>query len=69
MLDDKTKERIETAKQRAWDEMTTEERNTQSMMYGRRSPHTEKSQIESNNNGTLLVAGYIVAILIYVIFF
>lgn len=68
MLSDEIQECVHAAKQRAWDEMSSEERNLQHLQ-GMHSPDMEKAQIKSNNRGNLLVAGYILAILIFSIFF
>ena len=69
MLDDEVQKRIDEAKQRAWDEMSQEEKNYQHSINGRSSPDVEKAQIESRNNGNLIIAGCILAILISLIFF
>jgi hypothetical protein len=69
MLDDEMQERVHEAKQRVWDEMSQEERNYQYIMNDRRSPEVEKTQIESNDRGNLILMGYILAMLIFSIFF
>lgn len=67
MLSDEMQERVHKAKQRAWDEMSQEEKDYQYIVNDRRSPDVEKAQMDSNHRGSLIVAGYILAILIYIL--
>ena len=73
MLDDEMQKRVDEAKQRAWDEMSPEERNYQHAINDRSSPAVENEEIkrqkESDKNGFLIIAGCILFVLISLIFF
>ena len=61
--------RVDELKQRRWDEMSDEEKNYQKIIYDRCSPDEEKNKISHKDSGNLFVVGFILAIVVFVIFF